>query len=297
VSGQPWVAGVSAADQAVEERQRLAGLLEPVVSASADLVLVDTCHRVELYGFGEPPAPAAGMPLRTGADAVRHLLRVAAGLESAVVGEDEVLHQVRDAFRGALAGRRLDARTHRLFEVAVAAGRRARSGRTAAGAGLAGRAVGWLASRGPLAGRPVVVAGAGRMGSALAHEARKQGAMVTIASRDEGRAKRLAAVYHGQGVDLGEGARLAQGSAAVAVALSGPWRELDSLADPLPPIADISAPSAIPPALRSRLNGGFLGVDDLFRGRGEPPAGYVDAAERIVAAKLAEYLSWLEARR
>ena len=297
MSGLPWVAGVSAAEQPVEERQRLAAELEPAVSASLDLVLLDTCHRVELYGFGELPPAAQGMPLQAGADAVRHLLRVAAGLESAVVGEDEVLHQVRDAFRGALADRRLDFRTHRLFEVAVAAGRRARSGRTAAGPGLAGRAVQWLASRGPLAGRPVVVAGAGRMGSALGHEARKLGALLTIASRDAGRARRLAAVYDGQGVGLAEGARLAQGSAAVAIALSGPWRELDSLAEPLPPIADISAPSAIPLALRGRLNGNFLGVDDLFSGPGDPPAGYVDAAERIVAAKLEEYLSWLEARR
>jgi glutamyl-tRNA reductase len=297
VSGLPWVAGVSAAEQPVEERQRLAAELAPALSASADLVLVDTCHRVELYGFGALPAGAEGMPVRSGAEAVRHLLRVAAGLESAVVGEDEVLHQVRDAFRAALAEHRLDARTHRLFEVAVAAGRRARSGRTAAGAGLAGRAVDWLSSRSPLAARSVVVAGAGRMGSALAHAARKQGALVTIASRDPDRARRLAAVYGGEGVDLAEGARLAQASAAVAIALSGPWTELGALSEPLPPIADISAPSAIPAQLRSRLNGGFLGVDDLFDGPGVPPAGYVEAAERVVAAKLEEYLAWLEARR
>ncbi|HVD02445.1 MAG TPA: NAD(P)-binding domain-containing protein [Candidatus Dormibacteraeota bacterium] len=297
MSGQPWVAGVSAAERSAEERGELAAELALAARDGRGRVLLDTCHRVELYGFDEAPAAVAELPIKTGADAVSHLLRVAAGLESAVIGEEEVLHQVRDAFRAALTDRPLDFRSHRLFEVALSAGRRARSGRTASGAGLAGRAVDWLAARGPLAGRPVVVAGAGRMGSALAHEARKQGALVTIASRDAGRARRLAAVYEGTGVDLAEGARLAQSSVAVAIALSGPWQELDGLADPLPPIADISAPTAVPAALRSRLNGGFLGVDELFTGPGEPPAGYVEAAERIVAAKLEEYLGWLDARR
>jgi glutamyl-tRNA reductase len=297
MSGQPWVAGVSAAERSAEERQEIAIALGEAARRSGTGVLLDTCHRVELYGFDEAPPVTGELPTQRGEEAVRHLLRVAAGLESAVVGEDEVLHQVRDAFRAALAERRLDPRTHRLFELAIATGRRARSGRTAAGAGLAGQAVEWLRQRVPLGGRPVVIAGSGRMGSALAREARKQGALITIASRDAARARRLAAVYHGEGVDLVEGARIAQRSAAVAIALSGSWPELARLADPLPPIADLSAPSAIPGALRGRLNGRFLGVDDLFTGAGSPPLGYVGAAELTVAAKLAEYLGWLEARR
>jgi glutamyl-tRNA reductase len=291
---QPWVAGASAAQHSAEERERIAAGLRQ--GAGGGQVLLSTCHRVELYGFGELPRLAAGLPRQSGQAAVVHLLRVAAGLESALVGEDEVLHQVRDAFREAAAGdHRLDARLHRLFEVAVATGRRARTGRTATGAGLAGRAVDWLQGRAPLRGRPVLVAGAGRMGSALAHAARKQGALVTIASRDPERAQRLASVYDGAGVSLAEGADLVPGSAGVAVALSGPWQELATLADPLPPIADISAPSALPAALRARLNGGFLGVDDLFSG-GTPPPGYVDAAEQIILGKAGEYLGWLEAR-
>lgn len=290
---QAWVAGVSAAERPAEERERIAARMRQNLAGGQ--VLLSTCHRVELYGFGEPPQPADELPLRSGEAAVVHLLRVAAGLESALVGEDEVLHQVRDAFRLAAAGAQLDARLQRLFELAVATGRRARAGRTAIGAGLAGRAVDWLQARAPLRGRPVVVAGAGRMGSALAHAARKEEALVTIASRDPERAGRLARLYGGSGVSLAEGANLVQSSAGVAVALSGPWPELASLADPLPPIADISAPSAVPEALRTRLNGGFLGVDDLFTGE-LPPPGYVEAADRIVSAKAREYLGWLDGR-
>jgi glutamyl-tRNA reductase len=293
LTGQPWVAGVSAAERPAEQRERIAAQMRR--DAGGGRVLLSTCHRVELYGFGEPPRLADDLPLKTGEAAVVHLLRVAAGLESALVGEDEVLHQVRDAFRESLGNGRLDGRLHRLFEVAVATGRSARAGRTASGAGLAGRAVDWLQGRAPLRDRPVLVAGSGRMGSALAHAARNQGALVTIASRDVDRARRLASVYGGTGVGLAEGADLVQRSAAVAIALSGQWQELVRLVQPLPPIADISAPSAVPGALRVRLNGGFLGVDDLFT-TGTPPPGFVEATERIVSGKAGEYLGWLEAR-
>ena len=293
MTGQPWVAAVSAAERPADERDRIAARLRQGIAAGH--VLLSTCHRVELYGFGEPPSLTGDLPLQTGEAAVVHLLRVAAGLESALVGEDEVLHQVRDAFREAAANGRLDGRLHRLFEMAVATGRSARAGRTAFGAGLAGRAVEWLHSQAPLRGQPILVAGAGRMGSALAHAARKEGALVTIASRDATRAGRLAAVYDGTGVSLAEGADLVLRSAGVAVALSGPWHELGSLVEPLPPIADISAPSAVPAAVRARLNGGYLGVDDLFT-TGTPPPGYVEATERIVSGKAGEYIGWLEAR-
>ena len=293
MTDQPWVAGVSAAERPADERDAIAAQMRE--SAVAGHVLLSTCHRVELYGFGAAPRLPDDLPLRTGEAAVVHLLRVAAGLESALVGEDEVLHQVRDAFREAAANGRLDGRLHRLFETAVATGRSARAGRAAFGAGLAGRAIRWLHVQTPLRGRPVLVAGAGHMGSALAHAARKEGALVTIASRSPDRARRLATIYDGTGVSLAEGADLVLRSAGVAVALSGPWRELGALVEPLPPIADISAPSAVPAALRVRLNGDFLGVDDLFTA-GTPPPGYVDATEQIVSAKAVEFLGWLEAR-
>jgi len=96
-------------------------------------------------------------------------------------------------------------------------------------------------------------------------------------------------------VDLGEGAELAARSAAVAVALAGVWEELARPAE-LPPIADISAPSAVPATVRAGLNGSFLGIDELFSDRPPPPRGYSEAAGRVVVAKTAEYLAWLEAR-
>jgi glutamyl-tRNA reductase len=188
----------------------------------------------------------------------------------------------------------VDSRLQRLFETAIAAGRRARAGRTASSGNLAQRAVEWLAQRSQLAGRTVLVAGAGRMGSALAHSARLAGAEVTIASRDATRARRLAQVYDGRGIDLAGGAELVPMSAGVAVALAGVWHELRPPQGELPPIADISAPAAVSIEVRARLNGGFLGIDDLFLRKQTVPRGYIEEADRVVATKTDEYVRWLE---
>ncbi len=293
---QPWVMAVQADAAAAGERDRLVRSLEGKVPGHSDWILLSTCHRVELYGFGAIPDLDQGLHLETGDRAVRHLIRVAAGLESAIVGEDEVLHQVREALSQARAARTLDGRLQRLFETAIASGRRARAGRTAASGNLAQSAVAWLQERSSLAGGTVLVVGAGRMGSALAHSARLAGADVTIASRDEARARRLAHVYGGKGTDLAGGAALAPESAAVAVALAGTWNEFQPVQGVLPPIADISAPPALPASVRAGLNGGYLGIDDLYVRPLPPPPGYIDEADRVVAAKTREYVEWLDGR-
>jgi glutamyl-tRNA reductase len=293
---EPWVMAVQAGAAAASERDRVARSFESRVPTHPDWILLSTCHRVELYGFGPVPELDEGFHLEKGHSAVNHLIRVAAGLESAIVGEDEVLHQVREALSDARAARQLDSRLQRLFETAIAAGRRARAGRTAASGNLAQSAVAWLQKKSSLAGGTVLVVGAGRMGSALAHSARLAGAEVTIASRDAARADRLAHVYGGRGTDLAGGAELALKSSAVAVALAGTWHEFQPVQGELPPIADISAPAALPAAVRARLNGGYLGIDDLYV-RPEPlPSGYIDEADRVVAAKTREYVAWLDGR-
>jgi glutamyl-tRNA reductase len=291
---QLWVMAVQVETAGAEERQQIARSIESRVPYHTDWILLSTCHRVELYGFGAMPELEPRLQAKTGEDAVRHLIRVAAGLESAIVGEDEVLHQVRLALGNARATRPLDGRLQRLFETAIAAGRRARAGRTESSGNLAQRAMAWLDRRSSLSGRTVLVAGAGRMGSSLAHAARLAGADVTIASRDVSRARRLARVYGGQGTDLAGGAELAPKSGAIAVALAGEWRELQPWEGEASPIADISAPTAIPAVVRARLGKGFLGIDDLNLRMHPLPRAYMDAADGLVATKTLEYVTWLE---
>ena len=292
-----WALTASARDLDATARSVVGSEMAEWTGAGGNGVALQTCHRVELYGVGEIPALAAPRKA-TGATAVSHLLRVAAGLESVIVGEDEVLHQVREALAAAERERRLDFRLRRLFETAIATGRKARSGRTQSSGNLAQSAVTWLGSKSRLPGGRVVVAGAGRMGAALAHSLNRAGAAITVASRDPERASRLASAYGARGVSLSEGAELTGDAIAIAVALGGPWNELAYFdRGGLAPVADISAPQAVPNSVRDRLNGSFLGIDDLY-GDGAPlPGAYIEDARALVDQKTAEYMAWLDRAR
>jgi glutamyl-tRNA reductase len=295
-AGTPWMLGARADTHDAERRAEIVAAMKSVIAGSTDWLLLETCHRVELYGFGLIPDLDLSLQLVRGDNAVLHVMRVAAGLDSAIVGENEVLHQVRNALAVAPSSGKLDRRLHRLFEMAIAAGRQARRGRNASSANLAHEAMEWLNQRSQLTGRAVLVAGAGHMGSALAHKATLFGAHVIIASRNPTRARRLAQVYGADSADLLEAAALARSSAAIAVALGGPWHELQPSEHAIPPIADISAPPAVTAAVRERANGGYLGIDDLFFTQQPVPSGYIENANHVVEAKAAEFLGWLKAR-
>jgi glutamyl-tRNA reductase len=116
----------------------------------AEGVIVSTCNRSEVYGVaggamegrdpiaamvdfiaqyhGVPRAEIEALGYRhSGPEAVRHLLRVAAGLESLALGEDQILGQVREAFRVATGAGAVRSVLHRLFQKAVETGKRVRS--------------------------------------------------------------------------------------------------------------------------------------------------------------------------
>lgn len=289
-----WALIASAAETDASSRQELASAMRAWVSAGGNGVPLVTCHRAELYGIGEMPrlAPAQAV---IGVPAIRHLFRVAAGLESAVVGEDEVLHQVRQALREARAVGRVDYRLGRLFELATAAGRRSRAGHAGSPIGLAEEAVNWLSARVDLRRARLLVVGAGKMGAALARAAAGAGAQLTIASRDVTRASRLAALHGCDGMDLDTAAGVVSGLDAVAIALAGPWSQVGELTNDLPPVADLSAPSALPDRARSRA-ADFLGIDQLFT-KGTPPPGYVEAASPVVDEWVIRYSGWFAERR
>jgi glutamyl-tRNA reductase len=301
VTGEsPWVLAVTAAeaeaDQRVHIREQLSG---------CEGMLVATCHRVELYGFGACPLPLPGsprsllcelerqeheIPIRLqGEAAVERLFRIAAGLESAVVGEDEVLHQVRQAVAKAHAAGPVDPRLTRLGEDAIATGRRVRSGHLPPKTGLADRAIDWLGQRSSGSQGPLLVVGSGSMGKALARAAAATGRKAVTASRDRRRAE----------LDLHMAAALAPDAAGIAVALAGPWRDLSTkAAEPgsnLPPIVDLSFPPALSAEARRQLGDQFLSIDQLFQ-RAPVESTWLERAERQVAEAVAAYQAWLNGR-
>src|SRR5262249_6367821 len=217
-------AGIDHRTTPVDLREALAFRHEGLDSAYAALarrelvreaVLVSTCNRVEIYAAveGDTVADACArflaehhglawealaphVVVRRGADAARHLFRVAAGLESLVVGEPQILGQVKEAFAASERARRTGPLTSRLFSAAFTVGKRVRS-ETGLGEGAVSVSYAAIALArkifGTLAGRQVLVLGAGEMAELTGVHLRAQhvGA-ITIASRTLTTAEALA---------------------------------------------------------------------------------------------------------
>src|SRR5438128_11380192 len=141
---------------------------------------------------------------REDADVVRHLFRVAAGLDSLVIGEPQVLGQVKEAFTAASSRRCCGPLLTRLFHSSFAVGKRVR---TETGLGEGAVSVSFAAVQlarkifGKLDGRRVLVVGAGEMGKLTAQHMRSQGVgAITITARTQSRADEIAAAVGGTSV-------------------------------------------------------------------------------------------------
>lgn len=200
-------------DRSTDWIERL--LEEPHIS---QCVVLSTCHRTECYAAGrsgegirlavtEALIRRAGVEggerflfHRSGHEAVRHLFRVTAGLDSLVVGEPQIQGQVSQAYHES-GDEALGPSLHRLFQSALAAGGRVRSSTaiTRGTASIPSAAVG-LAKKvfGTLEGRAVMVIGTGEMGRLTVQCLRAEGAARTfVASRSLARAERVARDLHG----------------------------------------------------------------------------------------------------
>jgi glutamyl-tRNA reductase len=187
-------------------------LYADAASRSDDLVVLATCERVEVYasttGPGEAPfpngSPFADFPwtTSTGAEAVRHLFRVAAGLESRLVGEPHILGQVRDALNDARSRRTTRRRTRDAFSAAIRTGRRVRNqtGLGTVAGDYASRAIAFLDQElGALDTRQVAVVGSGVLATDVALALEAAGvAGLTIVGRHERRVRELATLVDGQ---------------------------------------------------------------------------------------------------
>lgn len=184
-------------------------------------VIVSTCHRSEIYGLSDAgfvedsltrfvsewrgldaaEVAATGF-LRSGEEAARHLFRVAAGLDSMALGESEVLGQVRQALRLAKEAGTTRAVLHRLFECAVAAGKRVRTETEIGMHPMSIPSIGFeLAAKvfGGLSGRTILVIGAGETATLFARHAREAGVTdLRIANRTAARAEELAGAVGGR---------------------------------------------------------------------------------------------------
>jgi glutamyl-tRNA reductase len=312
-------------------REELAGRLTSLRSNSQAraVAVLSTCQRTEAYATwpGEPDGPALltalaldrGIPsrvlrpvARTYRDeaAARHLLRVASGLESFVLGETEIAGQVRAAADLSRAAGGADAELERLMDAAISASRK-RQRRTsipAATRSVACVAVNAVtrANGGTLAGQRLLVVGAGQVASVVVARAAELQAFVTVCNRTTRRAYRLAAA----GVAVVDLAGLAECLAASDIAIlatTAPHPLVDAHvlrsaraagAGPLT-IVDLSMPRNVDPAARSLPWVRLIDLADL-RSDGTAEAGDLvhdlAATEEIIEAELQRYLGWLAGR-
>jgi len=295
-----------------------AGLHDALTRRGIESIVLKTCNRTELYwrarvpgddeavagafahalGLREPVLRRAALKLN-GEAAATHVFRVCCGLESLVLGEAEILGQVRaalDASPG--AGAFLDG----VFRAALRTGRQARAD-TAIGAGalsVASAAVQWLANQLPLARSRVLVIGAGDTGAKAARQLRSLGAgTLVIANRTRSRAETLAKPLGARAIGLDALAtELASADGVVCAAGAPGWlirkSDLQFAASRVAPlvIVDLAMPSGIEPGAVAGVRRIDLeGLEQLAELHRQQREAEIPNVEAIIAREL----QWLHA--
>jgi glutamyl-tRNA reductase len=337
-------APVSILEQVAVAPADLAAVLDRLLAESyvSEAVVLSTCNRVEVYaavnGFhgglseicgvlgeraGRTPTELADhLYVHYDAAAVQHAFRVASGLDSMVVGEAQILGQLREAYQAAIdhesAGRLL----HELMQQALRVGKRAHTetGIDRAGQSVVTAALGVAASAlagdhdcllgvdcehpaADLAGRPALVIGAGAMGSlSLATLARSGAGPLTVTNRGFDRAERLAAAYGATAVPFAELPAAMSAVDVVATATASTEhvltraavsRAVEGRERPLV-LLDLAVPRDVEPAAAEVPGVVVIDIDRLAASLRTGPAAADEAAvDAIVAAEVEAFLGWL----
>jgi glutamyl-tRNA reductase len=216
-------APVSVREQIAVEEDKLREILGDVQASSVagEIVILSTCNRVEVYGVAEAPGEARAAIFRhlcrqrgvdlaavepvlythVEADAVRHVFRVASSLDSMMIGEPQILGQVKEAFALAQACETVGPTLHTLFTQAFAVAKKVRSeteiARHAVSVSFAAVELAKKIFAG-LSGRAVLLVGAGKMGELAAKHLVEQGAFpIYVTNRTWARAPEMARALAG----------------------------------------------------------------------------------------------------
>jgi len=302
-------------------------------SSAAESVVLSTCNRSEIYiastdsdhardevvaflsDYHQLPRDAFLPHLFAHRDmaAARHLFRVAAGLDSLVVGEPQILGQVKEAFQTAAERHCTGPLLSKTFHWAFGVGKRVRS-ETALGEGAVSVSFAAVALArkifGRLEGRRVLVVGAGEISALTAQHLRSQGvAEIVITSRTHAHADALAAQVEGRTVPWDD-MRRAIADADIVLTATGSQRPIISRDDvravtgrrrsePLF-IIDVAVPRDVDPAVSDIEQVFLYNVDDLQGIVQENLArrgAEIARAEAIVAEEVSRFTVWQRSRR
>lgn len=295
-----FAAGISHKTAPIEVREQLAvKSSELAICASTlklcgvldEIVLLSTCNRVEIYAATERPMADTKSLIQLlssetwelddqiyvyeDADAVRHLLRVTAGLDSMVLGETDITGQIKNAYEIArtagLTGRVLN----RLFQKAFQATKEIRT-RTGIGRGavsIKSAAVDLVGKRNDLSQQPIMVLGAGRMAESCVRVLVKKGARsIFVSNRSFDRALDLATRCGGEAVCFGyclfemrdvDVVIAATSSAEILLGREDIENLMKARRNRPLLLIDLSVPRNIDPAVTGLENVSLYNIDDL----------------------------------
>lgn len=333
------VAGMNHRSAPIEVRERVAfspcagrDLLRRLKDAGvvSEAVLISTCNRTELYAVVEGEGARTrildaisderkidretleqGTYWLTDAEAVGHLYRVASSLDSMVVGESQILGQVREAYRASTEEQTTGQVLNRLFHTSLRVGKQVR---TETGIGDSSISVPHVAVKlaeevfGTLAGRRALVLGAGETSELVVKHLKAKGVRdLRIANRTADRARLLAERVGGRAVEFESlSEELQEVDVVVSSTGSGDWvvdhdMVEDTLGDRQEPLffIDIAVPRDIDPEVQALDCAYVYDVDDLQsvvdRNVGDRSEAAVKG-EAMVEPAVFEYMSWLSTR-
>lgn len=297
-----------------------------------EICVLSTCNRTEIYAVasrrldGEQSLrqifarhatfsenPAAYLYAHSGRAAAAHLFAVAAGIDSMLLGEFEILGQVRDAYYNAVLNKTVGPVLHQLMQQAISVGKRARSETPiSAGATSVAYSAVALARRhlGQLAGRTALVIGAGEMGRRAAKNLADDGACtVLVTSRTIGHAQDLAGEIGCKAIPFDDLGFALKDADLVISATKAPHLILSLIqvagamsARPDKPLCliDIAVPRDIEPEVARIPNVQLLNIDDLQElvsfSRAERSKA-VEKVQAIVDEEADEFWRWCLTRR
>jgi len=292
-----------------------------------EALMVSTCNRVELYGVAsdaqgsararswlEAHAEASGagtlaahLYAERGPEAVRHAFRVASSLDSMVVGEPQILGQVKEAYAAASSAGVLGSVLDRCFTKAFAVAKKVRTETGIAAGSVSVSSIACdLAAKifEELRGKRVLLVGAGKMGESAAKHLAKQGARLFVLNRSRERAVELAAACGGEPRAASElASELALADIAICSTSSDRFVITTELMKEVARarkyrtlfLIDIAVPRDVDPRVGQMENVFLYDVDDLSKVASENLAlrkKEADLAERIVEREVAEFETW-----
>lgn len=316
---------VAVREQLAFDQESMAAALHALREQVIEACILSTCNRVEIYAVLDDNADPASLARFLGdwhaldfdalaphvytyvdGEAVRHLFRLAAGLDSMVLGEEQIMGQIRGAMQAAVEALALGPTLRRLIDGALAAGKLVRTKTGIARLNLSVVSVAVDIARragGTLHDRHVLIIGAGRMAELALKHLHAQAGGVTVISRTDTRAAALAERFGAHSAPFAELETCLATCDVVLSCTSAPGLVVN--AAQLEPIVskretslvllDLAVPRDIDPQTAALPNTILFDVDAMQAicdANRKTRAGEVDAAEELVCGEVEKFMLW-----